>query len=511
MPLASSPLAPPVARTVIRARWHLMGIFTLMGIMMSSWLSRLPSIRDALGLDEAQIGVVLLVGAVGSLLTVAASGPLVTRFGGLRMMHIATTGFVAAMLLLTGGVVFTSVPMLASGIFLNGVSFAINNVPLNVEASAVERRMRRTVIPQFHAGFSIGALLGTLMGAGASWAGVPVEVQFLATTAGLLAWRLISVPKIILDTITPAERAAAAHALNGGSGDMPAPALDAGPRLSRRVRLAASLGAWREKRTIMLGFVIMAASLSEGSANDWLSIAVVDGFGKTEALGALVFGVFVGSMTVFRIAGTRLIDAHGRVRVVRMSGAAALTGIALFGLAPNLLIATIGVALWGFGAALVFPIGIAAASDDPLHAAARVSVVTAFASMASLAAPPLLGLVANQIGARYALTLIAVVVIISLSLAKFVEPEEPVAERPDPRNVAVDGSAPEDSEPDAASHTTDAADLNADDVALDLAEDILAVVAPLGAEAAVVPPMDQLDDECADPCGPTTERIGANA
>lgn len=410
----------PTEQTVARARWALLGLFALLGILMSSWLSRLPSIRDALGLNEAEIGFVLLVGAVGSLLTVAAAGPLVTKFGGLLMMHLATGGFTAALTLLSLGVGLQSVPLLSIGIFINGISFALNNVPLNVEAAAVERHMGRTVIPEFHASFSIGALAGTLIGAGASWMSVSVEVQFTAVAVLMLAWRLIAVPRVVLDTLPAAELQARQ---NPTSSDSAAVAAPEAPRLSRRVRLATSLQAWREKRTLILGFVIMSASLSEGAANDWLAIAVVDGFGRPEAVGALVFGLFVGSMTVFRIAGTRLIDSFGRVRVLRVSGSAAIVGLVLFGLAPNIFLAAVGVALWGFGVALAFPIGIAAASDDPRQAAARVSVVTAFASMASLAAPPLLGLVAHQIGARYALTLIIIVLVVSVSLAGHAEPQ----------------------------------------------------------------------------------------
>ena len=439
----SASFPSPSAPIVARARWALMGIFTLLGIMMSSWLSRLPSIRDALGLNEAEIGLVLLVGALGSLSTVAAAGPLVARFGGLLMMHIATGGFTTALILLTLGVAFTSIPLLSAGIFINGISFALNNVPINVEAAAIERHMGRTVIPQFHAGFSIGALLGTLIGAGASWAQVSVEVQFIVFAVIMLVWRLIAVPRVVLDTLPAAVLAARPAGTRGAA--QPTGTVEA-PRASRRMRLATALGSWREKRTLMLGFVIMAASLSEGAANDWLSLAVVDGFGKTEAVGALVFGIFVGSMTVFRIAGTRLIDKHGRVLILRLSGGAAIIGLVLFGLAPNLILASFGVALWGFGAALAFPIGIAAASDDPLKAAARVSVVTAFSSMAALGAPPLLGFVAHQIGARYALTLIIVVLLVSVALAGYAKKEavtEPVVTGPEPDEptIASDHSA----------------------------------------------------------------------
>lgn len=180
----------------------------------------------------------------------------------------------------------------------------------------------------------------------------------------------------------------------------------------------------------------MSAALSEGSANDWLALAVVDGFEQTEAIGAAMFGVFVGAMTMVRLLGTALIDRYGRVVVLRASGVVSLLGLVLFGFAPTLPLAAVGIMAWGFGAALTVPIGIAAASDDPLQAAARVSVVSSFSSTASLAAPPLLGLAAEAMGARHALLLITVSMVTSVLLARVVRRQE------EPRPATLDPAEP---------------------------------------------------------------------
>lgn len=437
--MSTSPPAAPAAavpaRTVTAARWYLMSLFALLGIMMSSWLSRLPSIRKSLGIAESELGVVLLVGAVGSLLMVTAAGPILQRFGSRRTMSAATVGFVTAMTLLAIGVGISSLPLVCAGIFLNGMSFALNNVPFNVESAQIERAVGRTIIPQFHACFSIGALLGTLLGAAASWGGVSVPVQFGISAGVLLVWRLLAIPHVTLVEHVTAR---------------PEPTDRDVEFLRPRRRLGASLAGWREKRTLLLGLVIMAASLSEGAANDWLSISVVDDFGRTEATGAIVFGVFVGSMTVVRLGGTGLIDRYGRVPVLRVSGVASIVGLALFGAAPSFVLAVVGVALWGAGAALAYPIGIAAASDDPLKAPSRVSVVSAFSSTASIAAPPLLGFAAEHLTTRYALTLIVVGLVVSVLLsaqARRQEVRTPLAPLPGDataaREPATDGPAAE--------------------------------------------------------------------
>ena len=121
----------------------------------------------------------------------------------------------------------------------------------------------------------------------------------------------------------------------------------------------------------------------------------------------------------------------------RASGAASLAGLLAFGFVPSLPVAAVGVAVWGFGAALAVPIGIAAASDDPRRAASRVAAVSVFSSIASIAAPPLLGLAAESMGARHALLLVTVAMVASVSVAGQVrrpraEPGEPTLDEPVP-------------------------------------------------------------------------------
>ena len=135
------------------------------------------------------------------------------------------------------------------------------------------------------------------------------------------------------------------------------------------------MAAWLEPRTLLIGLIVLAAGLTEGSANDWVSLAVVDGFTTGEALGALAFGVFVAAMTSMRWFGVALLDRRGRVAVLRVCAVLSLAGLLVFALAGPLWLALVGVVAWGAGAAFGFPVGLSAAADDPRRAPARVSVV----------------------------------------------------------------------------------------------------------------------------------------
>ncbi|WP_255491639.1 MFS transporter [Actinotalea sp. JY-7876] len=394
---------------MLRARTLLLGLYGLLGLTVSSWLARLPTVRASLDLTTGQLGTVLLVGAVGSLVTVLLAGSVVARWGSRVTILAAAVVFSTASLLLGLAPTVGSVPVLVLGVVLMSASFALGNVPMNVETVAIERAMGRTVVPQFHAAFSLGSVAGSVLGALASWVGVPVLVHFGVVSIGALVWRLLAVPGAVLPP-PPAPVAAVQH--------------HGAPPARRGAGLRSALSAWRDRRTLLIGVVVMSAALSEGSANNWLAIAVVDGFAQTEALAAAVFGVFVASMTAARLAGTRLIDRFGRVAVLATSGVASLVGLVTFGLAPSLPTALVGVVAWGLGAGLVVPIGMAAVSGDPLRAAGRVAVVSAFASFASITAPPLIGLAAEAVGARRALLLITVVMLASILLARTVR-EEP--------------------------------------------------------------------------------------
>ena len=116
----------------------------------------------------------------------------------------------------------------------------------------------------------------------------------------------------------------------------------------------------------------------------------------SEAAGAAVFGVFVVGMTIGRTAGTVALDRWGRVPVLIGTIGLAAVGAGLAVLAGSGPVALVGVALWGLGASLGFPVGMSAAADEEAHAPARVSVVAVIGYTAFLAGPPLVGLLGDR-------------------------------------------------------------------------------------------------------------------
>ncbi|MGH3358098.1 MAG: MFS transporter, partial [Nocardioidaceae bacterium] len=186
------------------------------------------------------------------------------------------------------------------------------------------------------------------------------------------------------------------------------------------------LGAWREPRTLLIGVLVLSFAFTEGAANDWIAIALVDGYGARDTTGSLAFGLFVGAMTAGRLFGGKILDRFGRVTVLRVSIALALAGLLLVLSGGSAPLALAGALLWGGGTALGFPVGMSAAADDPARAAARVSVVSSIAYTAFLGGPPLIGVLAHGAGILHALAVVAVVLGVAVAAAGA---SRPLAER----------------------------------------------------------------------------------
>lgn len=366
--------------------------FLLNGFNFASWAARLPAVRDGLDLRPEQIGMLLLVGSIGSLVALPLSGMVVQRLGARRTILIFATVNAAGLLLAATGVAVGVVWVVVPALVLFGVGTGVWDSAMNLEGAAVEQRLGRAIMPRFHAGFSFGTMAGAALGAVAAWLDAPIAVHLAValtlSTVGVFLCSRYFLPEGTHDAVSE-------HAEDGAP----------------RVR---AFNAWLEPRTLLVGLVVLAAALTEGAANDWVSLAVVDGFETSDAMGAVAFGVFVTAMTAMRLLGTALLDRWGRVKVLRLCAALSLVGLAVFGLGPTLWLALVGAVLWGMGAALGFPVGMSAASDDPRRAAPRVAVVATIGYSAFLAGPPLLGLLAEQVGYRQALLVIMVPVIIGL-------------------------------------------------------------------------------------------------
>ncbi len=287
-------------------------------------------------------------------------------------------------------------------------------------------------MPRLHGSFSIGTAVGAGVGALAASAHVPVAIHLSAVAVVVCIAVIIGTGYYQADRVTSTGSMVDLGEAGAVPGTGAVPIITATTAqthgsekaaANKRAGKAKIAAAWREPRTLMLGALVLGLGLAEGAAGDWVALAMVDSYDSTAALGAVGYGIFVSAMTIGRFAGTVVLDKYGRVAVLRAGAGLAVIGLGLFVFAPSAEIALAALVFWGLGSALGFPVAMSAASDDPDHAAARVSVVSTVGYGAFLGGPPLLGLLAEHVGVLHSLLAVLVMLVIAFFLT-------PVVRRP---------------------------------------------------------------------------------
>ena len=359
----------PLAPALLTARNAVALSFALNGLVFASLVSRLPDLRGRLELSNGGLGTLLLAISCGSLLALPSTGRVIERIGAGATVRAGVLADTVGLSVAAAGAVLGSVPLAALGLFVHGVGIGVWDVAMNVEAAEVERRMRRTVMPRFHAGWSAGSLAGAGLGVVVIALGAPMLAHLLLVT-------------VVVGVV----------AVLGTRGFLPAEPEHADGQSPR------GPSAWRDPRTLAIGLMVLCFAMVEGTANDWLALGLIDGYGVAHWVGVAGFATFVVAMTAGRLYGPVLLDRFGRPAVLWGSATLAAVGAVLTVLGQVVPVVALGIVLWGLGAALGFPVGMSAAADGGARAAARVSVVSTIGYGAFLAGPPLLGHLGDRIG-----------------------------------------------------------------------------------------------------------------
>lgn len=396
------PTAPHTDRKALRLRsYALFTLFFLPGLLMASWATRTPAIRDGLNVSTAGMGIVLFGISVGSMSGILSSGWLVKRLGTRAVIMASMTLVICGTLLMGLSLMAGQAWMFAISLALFGGGLGASEVAVNIEGAIVERLMHKTVLPMMHGFYS----LGTLAGAGAGMA---------LTALGLSApWHIMLMSAL---SITPL--ALAARAIPPGTGNSQSNG-DAAARTGARRPF------WRDSQLLLIGVIVLAMAFAEGSANDWLPLLMVDGHGFSPTSGSLIYAGFTLGMTTGRFCGGWFIDRYSREAVVRASALMGALGIGLVIFSDHSLVAGAAVIFWGLGASLGFPLTISAASDTGPDAPARVSIVAITGYLAFLVGPPLLGFLGEHYGLRHAMLVVLGLMIIAALVARAVAKPAP--------------------------------------------------------------------------------------
>ncbi len=344
-----------------RARNGLWAMFFFMGVVSMAWVARIPEIRDANGLNNAQLGLILISSTIGAVTGAQLSGRLVHTFGTKPVLRIATVIMPIGLILMGTS---TSPIALISGLFVMGLGYSSMDISSNIQAVIVEKHLGKRVMSSFHATWSCGAFSTTVLGGA-----IAKHVSPRDNLVGVgIACFFLFIPSVL--KLLPPE-------LDEHSGGEEETEVKI-PLFSKSV-----LPLWG------IGIGLLGGLIAEGAASDWGAILLRDNMGFGIGVNASAFAVFALAMIVSRFLGDRMLDYFGPRKTVLLGGYIGGAGLGI-GIAmgvplshshplPALIIVNAGYACAGFGIGPMFPAYILAASEIPGIASsvaiARVGVI----------------------------------------------------------------------------------------------------------------------------------------
>jgi len=397
-------------------------VFAVNGLLLATWVARIPATRDRLGASAAELGLVLLAPGVGALLSMPFSGRWCRRFGS-RPVVAATT--VAASVVLVLLAVVPTLVGLGLTLFVWGMFYGSWDVAMNVHGSAVEQRAAHEWMPRYHACWSVGGIVGATLGALAAALDIPLILHFAAIAVTCVTLVGFALRGFIEDR---EGREVWEGREDEGAPHRPAPV--PGPLVGERSPAGMEMppvvhspqapsaqahsrqGHGRPRvltgRLLVVGVVTLCATTLEGAAADWLALFLTDERGATASLAAFGYAVFAVAMAAGRFSGTVVAERLGRDGAVRAGGLVSFAGVLLTVVGPGLVTSYLGAALWALGVCLVFPAAVSAGGEAPYRPADAIAAVTTIGYGGFLLGPPLIGLLADQVGLARALLVLLV-------------------------------------------------------------------------------------------------------
>ncbi|MFC8075091.1 MFS transporter [Streptomyces sp. NPDC057307] len=410
----------PPALAERQARTAVAVLFFTNGALFANLLPRFPQIKADLGIGNAAYGLAVAAFPTGAIAAGLAAGVLIRRFGSGR---VAVAGTVLTGIGVLAAGLSGSVVLFATALFLAGAMDAITDVAQNAHGLRVQRRYGRSIINSFHAIWSIGAVVGGSMAAGAIALGLSLGQHLLisAVVFGIAACVALRFCLTGPDTEPVAEEAEGAKvAEEAAAAAETREEADAGGRAPgerRRARL--------RTRYVLAALVLIAAggALVEDAGSSWAALYLSDSLHASGTLAASGYIALVGAQFVGRLIGDRLVDRFGQRTVARFGGLIAAVGMGLALAMPTATGTILGFATAGFGVATLVPAAMHEADELPgLKPGSGLTIVSWLMRLGFLLSPPIVGLVADTTSLRVGLLVVPLAGLMVMLLAGVLRP-----------------------------------------------------------------------------------------
>ena len=375
------------ARQVTRAWWAVVALFLIHGLVVSSWISRIPAVQVSLKLGNGLLGLTLLSSALGAVSTIPLSGYLVTRFGSKPISILSSCCF-CLVVILPG--LATDAWSLAAALFVYGILAAAMDVSMNAQGVEVEHELGTSTMSRFHGMFSLGAMGGAFAGGLLAERDIGVLPHFTGSALLNLVGVLAVSPLLIPDRKIEGPET---HRLS----------------LKKLPKVLIALSA--------IGFLML---LTEGAMADWTAVYLRQMLHASQGLAALGYAVFSGAMAIFRFLGDLVTTWLGPMRAVRAGCLVAAAGLICALSTGSALWSLPGFALAGMGLSVIIPLIFGSGGRvRGVTPGAGIATVTGIGYIGFIVGPPTIGFASQVITLRYALGLIIICCFVAAGLAGF--------------------------------------------------------------------------------------------
>jgi MFS family permease len=386
--VSTSTAAAPPTRQARHARAAIATLFLTNGAIYFNIVPRYPEIKAGLGLSNAALGAAIAAFPIGALLAGLLAGVVIRR---VRSSRAGALGIVLTSVATLAVAVAPDVYTLAAALFVVGALDSIVDVAQNAHGLRVQRLYGRSIVNSLHGVWSIGAVLGGLMGSAAAGLALPLPLH-LTISAALFSVVAIGAYRYLLPGPDDSERTAALP------GDTTAHGATSG------VRPAAAAGRGAVRMLAVHGIQAACGALVEDAGASWGAVYMTGDLHTSAALGGMAVVALQIAMTIGRLTGDRVVDRFGQRNVVRAGGALAAAGMAAALAVPSVPATLAGFALAGLGVATLVPAAMHTADELPgLSPGTGLTVVSWLLRGGFLLSPPLIGLLADQTSLRVGL------------------------------------------------------------------------------------------------------------
>ncbi len=365
-----------------RTRRAISVYYLAMGMVFASWASRIPDIKAALSLDDGSLGALLFAIPAGQIAMMAISAMVIARWGSRIVLRVSLAAYAAVLFGISMSPSFAS---LFVTLFLFGMAANILNISVNTQSVELEKLYGRSILSTFHGLWSLGGLVGGLVGAAFVLTGLPLWVHYATVGVACIA-ATMPMGCLLLDD---------SHSQH------PSQTKDDGQPQRHGFGLLDGV-------IIMLGFAAFGGMFCEGTVYDWSAVYFASVVCPPEALIRAGYIAGMAAMTLGRFVADRFITRYDAAMVLRASGASIVAGLLIATAFPYLVTATLGFLLVGLGMSTVVPICYSAAGRHPrLSPATAITVVSSISFIGFMVGPPLIGLMAQVLTLRVALAVAA--------------------------------------------------------------------------------------------------------